>query len=144
MRTRVPGLPDTGAGDRVVAVKRFLDTAPETSNQEKSASELNPYTALNVTRVEPGENSTLVAVVDLLVQAEALVIRECSLHADAGRRWLTLPVRPVVDDSGLLLKDASGRFVYKPIITLPDAAAAEAFQREALQAIDEALGKGAP
>jgi hypothetical protein len=69
-----------------------------------------------------------------------LTIQECVLHEKAARRWIALPGRAQIDPDG---KQRNGQAVYVTILEITNRDCREAFQQQALAAVDRLLGETA-
>lgn len=78
------------------------------------------------------EKNTLLAFVTLLLPSVGLEIRDCTLHFKDGKRWVNLPSRPYHDKE-------TGDLKYSYVCAFPDKKFYEAFQKQALTAIDQYL-----
>jgi hypothetical protein len=79
----------------------------------------------------PLEKNTLRGFVDLELPDPGLVIRSVCLHAKAGSRWVAMPARPWIDESGTRQ--------WTQIVEFANPDARRAFQAAALRAIDEIM-----
>jgi hypothetical protein len=87
------------------------------------------------------EQNTLLGHFDLL-EPSGQKLHDCALHQKGASRWISLPSRPVLESDGKVRMGADGKRVYVPSVSIPDAARREAFQAQALAAIDRLLGEG--
>jgi hypothetical protein len=69
------------------------------------------------------------------------VLHEYALDQKGTQRWISLPVKPVLDADGRQRRDANGKRRYTPVVEIPDKIKRERFQQEALAAVDRLLGK---
>lgn len=68
---------------------------------------------------------------------KALVIADVTVHASHGKRWASMPSKPVIGTDGTLKKDsATGKAVYVPIISWADKATADSFSEGVIQAVE--------
>jgi hypothetical protein len=87
----------------------------------------------------PLQRNTLPGFMDLELPS-GLIIRDCLLHRRHGKDWIGLPPKPMLDKSQALVKDATGRIVYVPLVEIKDKAARERFQAGALDAANALIG----
>ena len=79
-----------------------------------------------------------------LALPSGLVVHDCSVHEKGGKRWVSLPARPQLDGGQVRKDAATGKVLYAPVLEFTAREKREAFQRAALAAVDELIGKGAP
>jgi hypothetical protein len=65
-----------------------------------------------------------------------LVIRDCTLHEKNGKRWVSFPARPQLEDGRQRVDQVTGKPAYSTIIEIPDRARRDAFNAVALAAVD--------
>jgi hypothetical protein len=82
--------------------------------------------------------NSLKAFVDLTLDDTSLIIREVTLHEQNGRRWIGMPGKPVIDaKTGVAERFGdTGKIRYVNVLHFGSREASDAFQREALAAID--------
>jgi hypothetical protein len=51
-----------------------------------------------------------------------LVLHDCCVFEQNGRRWASPPAKPQVSRDGTVLKEANGRTKYSPVVTFRDKA----------------------
>jgi hypothetical protein len=88
---------------------------------------------------QPRAQNTLRGFFDLL-EPSGQKLHECTLHEKGASRWISLPSKPVLDGDGKVRLGADGKRVYVPSVSIPDAKRREAFQAQALAAVDRLLG----
>ena len=89
----------------------------------------------------PLEKNTLRGFCTLVLSPSGLVLRECTLHVNADRRWIGLPSKPQLDADGKHRIDPStGKKAYSPIVELMGKEERARFQRAATDAVDKLLG----
>lgn len=72
-----------------------------------------------------------------------LVLNEVSVHRRGDKRWVGLPARALVERDSTVKRDPNtGKIVYQPIIEISSKARREAFQAQALAAVDCLVGSG--
>lgn len=68
---------------------------------------------------------------------KALIVRDVSVHCSHGKRWASLPSKPITGPDGLPKKDEStGKIVYVPIMEWADRETADSFSEGVIQAIE--------
>jgi len=87
------------------------------------------------------ENNTLRGFFTLEL-ASGLVLHECALHESGEKRWVALPAKADLDAEGRQRRSVDGKKMYKPVVTIPDRARRNRFQKQALEAVDRLLIKG--
>jgi hypothetical protein len=65
-----------------------------------------------------------------------LLIADCPAHNTAGRKWVGLPAKPLLDANGTALRDERGKVRYAPILEWSDRATGEAFSQAAVRIIE--------
>lgn len=79
----------------------------------------------------PFTHNSIAGFVDLRLPGAGLIVLGCVLHAQFGRRWLSLPAER---------RTEGGAVRYLPVVRFADDSARDAFQRAALAAVDAYLG----
>lgn len=87
----------------------------------------------------PLERNTLRGFADLQIPALRLTIRDCPVHRQGERRWVSLPAKPHLDRSRELVRD-DGKIRYVPVLEWDNRDVGDAFSRAALEAIERAGG----
>ena len=77
------------------------------------------------------EKNSLRGFVTVQFPTVGLEIRDCTVHESNGKRWIGLPAKPYKDDKG------ETKYAY--IVSFPDKKIYGAFQKQALDALDEYL-----
>ena len=75
------------------------------------------------------EKNSLQGFLTILFTGPGVQIADCTYHKTEGRRWISLPAKPYKNDKG--------ETKYHYIISLPDKKTYQAFQEQALQALDD-------
>jgi hypothetical protein len=97
-------------------------------------------TAFTATDWRPLERNTLRGFFNLTLPS-GVRINDCALHDRGnGARWVGLPGRPQMDADGRQKCSPDGKKLWVAIVEIDGAEARAAFQRRALEAIDELLG----
>jgi hypothetical protein len=82
-------------------------------------------------------SGTLRALVTLVMTPPGLVLKDCSYHEHGGRRWVCLPVKPLLDSEGRQRRHPeTGKKIIASVAQIATRSARDEFQREALAAID--------
>ena len=88
-------------------------------------------------------SSTLRGFVTLVLTPPGIVLRDCSVHEHRPRRWICLPVKPLLDSEGRQrVHPTTGRKVNFTVVEIKSKNERAQFQIEALAAVDRLLGKG--
>ena len=87
--------------------------------------------AIECVQFKAFEKGTLQGFCSLLLTNIGLEIRDCTLHEKNGSKWIGLPSKPY--------KDAEGNEKYSYIVKFPDKDRYHAFQKEALNAVNQRL-----
>jgi hypothetical protein len=82
---------------------------------------------------------TLQGFFDLRLSS-GLRLHGCSLHAKGPSRWIGFPGVPQLDETGRVKFGADGKRIYTPAVSIPSSERREAFQAQALAAVDRLLG----
>jgi hypothetical protein len=90
-------------------------------------------------------SGTLRAFFTISMTPPGLVLKDCSYHEHGGRRWVCLPVKPLLD-SGRTSAHPSGdgRKNHRSVAQIATRSARDQFHRDALAAIDKLDGRGPP
>jgi hypothetical protein len=90
-------------------------------------------------------SGTLRAFFTISMTPPGLVLKDCSYHEHGGKRWVCLPVKPLLD-SGRTSAHPSGdgRRIIASVAQIATRSARDQFQRDALAAIDKLDGRGPP
>jgi hypothetical protein len=68
---------------------------------------------------------------------KALIVRDVSVHTSHGKRWASLPSKPVLNPDGTHKKDTgTGKPVYVPILEWADRDTADSFSEGVIQAVE--------
>ena len=67
---------------------------------------------------------------------KALIVNDVVVHCSHGRRWASMPSKPVVDKAGVALRDDKGKLRYVPIIEWGDRETADSFSEGVIQAVE--------
>jgi hypothetical protein len=105
---------------------------------------MTPIASVVAANWRPRQSGTLLGFVDLAIADVGMTIRDVTVHAKNGSRWLCMPGRAIFDKAtGLVLHDERGKVRYQPTIEIaPDAR--RAFQVAALAAVDRLTGAVVP
>lgn len=83
---------------------------------------------------KPLARNTLKGFADVRV-GKSLIIREVSVHTSHGKRWASLPSKPMIKD-GRTVTNESGKVQYVPVMEWADKDAREAFSGGVIEAIE--------
>jgi hypothetical protein len=93
-------------------------------------------TAENWRAIDPPAN-TLRGFCDLKLWPSGLLLHNCSLHEQNGKRWVGLPGKPRLDlDRRQCVDAATGKRLWSPVVEIRSQAERERFQAAALAAVD--------
>lgn len=76
---------------------------------------------------------------DLLLDS-GLTLHDCTVMESNGRRWLGLPSKPQLDAGKNVKRAADGKVAYTPCVSIGDRKRRDAFNEQALEAIDSFRG----
>lgn len=83
---------------------------------------------------KPIARNTLRGFADVRI-GKSLIIREVSLHTANGKRWASLPSKPMMKDGRALIDD-KGKVKYSPIMEWADNDARNSFSEGVVEAIE--------
>ena len=84
----------------------------------------------------PFHRNTLRGFAEIEIAELQLTIKDVAVHAKDGARWAQLPAKPQVRD-GALVKDASGKVQYSPVMDFATRAVRDAFSAAVIRAVLE-------
>ena len=67
---------------------------------------------------------------------KALSIKDITLHASHGKRWASLPSKPMMDAGGNVKKNDQGKVQYVPILEWLDRETADKFSEGVIEAVE--------
>lgn len=67
---------------------------------------------------------------------KSLIINDVTVHCSHGRRWATLPSKPLVLSNGEVKKEASGKITYVPLLEWTDRESADRFSEAVIAAVE--------
>jgi hypothetical protein len=88
---------------------------------------------------KPMRSNSLYGFVDLVIPELRLRIREATVHASHGRRWIGVPAKPQVGRDGQAKRDDRGKIAYSPVLQFLDRDVGDAFSQRAIAALIEAF-----
>jgi hypothetical protein len=83
----------------------------------------------------PLEKGSLRGFCDLALDS-GIVIHDALLMESHGRRWVNFPGKPCLDKDKKLAFGEGGKIVYSPVLSINDRVRRDAFNTQALVAID--------
>jgi hypothetical protein len=83
----------------------------------------------------PLERGSLRGFCDLALNS-GIVIHDALLMESNGRRWVNLPGKPCLDRDKKLVLGEDGKIVYSPVLSIDDRGRRDAFNMQAVVAID--------
>lgn len=67
---------------------------------------------------------------------KSLIIEDCPVHTSNGKRWASLPSKPILDKDGTAQKDAAGKIKYAPLLKWADRDASDRFSEAVIAAVE--------
>jgi hypothetical protein len=67
---------------------------------------------------------------------KALIIRDVPVHCSHGKRWASMPSKPLLDSAGAALRDDRGKIKYAPLIEWADREASDRFSEGVIEAVE--------
>jgi hypothetical protein len=113
------------------------DTSATTATQRPSGLRI---TASDWKSIPKG---CLLGFVTLTIENIGLSIAECCLLEKEGKRWISMPSKPMIGRDGTVMKDQAGKVRYSPILTFGCREQSDRFQAVALAAVDRLVGGAA-
>jgi hypothetical protein len=95
------------------------DTAPAQAPPRKLSVEVEAFT--------PRRSNTLVGFCTVVVPELHLRVFDCPVHEKNGKRWISLPAKPLVDRDGVVKRGDNGKIIYIPVLEFTDRPTREAF-----------------
>ncbi len=92
---------------------------------------------IEIENFKPYRANTLVGFCTVVVTKMHMRIHDVSIHEKDGKRWVSLPARPMLDKAGVALKDDSGKTKYAPVIEFTDRETRDRFSNAVLAALIE-------
>lgn len=106
---------------------------------EPPRSETKEVCEMVATKWAPRERNTLIGTFDLTLLPLGLTIREVAVHQRDNSRWIGLPAKAQIDSNGQLRRDPRGKILYVAVLAMTTERARDAFQDDALAALDRLL-----
>jgi hypothetical protein len=75
----------------------------------------------------PFRKNTLYGFASIVIPELHLKISDLPVHESCGKRWASLPAKPLLDRTGSVRKDEHGKPLYLPVVQFTDQATREAF-----------------
>lgn len=69
---------------------------------------------------------------------KAMKVSDIPVHCSNGRRWASLPSKPLIDSAGIAVRDERGKIKYIPIISWTEKESADRFSEAVISAIEAA------
>jgi DNA-binding cell septation regulator SpoVG len=88
----------------------------------------------------PLERGALRGFCDLALDS-GMVVHDCTVMENNGRRWVNLPGKPQLDRDKNLVRGESGKIIYVPVLSIADRVRRDAFNAQAFSAVDEFQAK---
>jgi hypothetical protein len=78
--------------------------------------------------------STLLGLAEIEIAELQFRVRDVAIHHRNGARWAQLPAKPQIKD-GTLVKDATGKVQYTPVLEFTSRAVRDAFSAAVIRAV---------
>jgi hypothetical protein len=119
-------------------------------NQSEESSQRSTTRAIPITLLDfkPVRRNTLVGFAKVRI-GRTLIFNDVPVNISQGRRWASLPSKPLIDREGQALRDLSGKVRYQPIAEWTDRDVRDAFSDAVCDAVERdypdafASGEGA-
>ena len=93
---------------------------------------------IQVEAFKPLKSNTLHGFVDVRIVELHLLIHDLSIHQKNGKRWASLPSKPMVSRDGVVRRDErTGKVAYTPILEFGDAETRSAFSNRVIASLLE-------
>ena len=69
---------------------------------------------------------------------KALIVRDVGLHCSNGKRWASLPSKPILNSDGTAKRGDNGKIAYAPILEWADRDTADSFSEGVIEAVEAA------
>jgi hypothetical protein len=89
--------------------------------------------ALSLIEFRPMQKNTLRGF--CTIRYGSLKIKDISLHVSNGKRWASLPSKPIIAPDGTIKRDDAGKIRYVPILEWESREASDRFTEEVLAAV---------
>jgi hypothetical protein len=83
----------------------------------------------------PRRSNTLLGFADVLLEQTHLRICDVAIHEKGGRRWASLPGRPMIDREGMALRGDDGKLRYAKILEFDSREAGDEFSKNVVAAV---------
>jgi hypothetical protein len=94
---------------------------------------------IRCTKFTPMEKGALRGFCDLALDS-GMIIHDALLMESNGKRWVNLPGKPQLTKDQQVKRGDDGKIAYTPVLSIPDRARRDAFNLQALAAIDAFRG----
>jgi hypothetical protein len=85
----------------------------------------------------PLERNTLRGFAAVKVNAWNLIIHDVAIHEKEGRRWASLPARPMLDSNRQLMLDDTGKPKYSRVLEFTEREVGDRFSQAVVAAVDQ-------
>jgi hypothetical protein len=94
---------------------------------------------MNVQFVEfkPMHKNTLRGFASIKIPSIGLTIKDITLHEKNGKRWASLPSRPMINRDGRAVTDESGKIQYAPLLSFESRSTADEFSKAVIDAVEQ-------
>ena len=93
--------------------------------------------AISCEKWTPRRSNTLLGFADVSLQQTHLKIYDCAVHEKGGRRWVSLPGRPMIDREGVALRGEDGKTKYARILEFETREGSDNFSAAVITAVLE-------
>jgi hypothetical protein len=90
--------------------------------------------AISCEKWTPRRSNTLLGFADVTLVQTRLKIHDCAIHEKGGRRWVSLPARPMIDRDGVV-RDQDGKPKYARILEFATREAGDSFSAAVIAAV---------
>jgi hypothetical protein len=93
--------------------------------------------SITVEAFTPRRSNTLFGFCTVVVPEVHLRVIDISVHAQNGKRWVSLPSKPWIDRDGVARRSDDGKIIYAPVLEFTDAATRAAFSAKVIKSLLE-------
>jgi hypothetical protein len=85
----------------------------------------------------PHRKNTLYGFANIVIPELHLRVNDLPVHEKHGKRWASLPSKPMLDRTGAVRKDEHGKPLYLPMLQFTDQATQAAFSQRVVASLLE-------
>jgi hypothetical protein len=93
--------------------------------------------SVEIENFKPLRSNTLYGFCDIAIPEMRLLIHDLSVHQKDGKRWASLPAKPLITREGVVRRDDHGKTAYVPILEFTDRPTRDAFSDRVISALLE-------